>query len=280
MRAVSNIVKGFKRSFRFRRVAGYIMLIQAGLSVLVALLSINYVNTSIGRSTNLMKIIEGYNHDVFQDLLLYESTGWEMIKTLIALTVFVYLMLGPLISGGLFNAYHKESDHWNVFWKGGSRFYFSFLKLNVLILLILLICAGIIGFGAITFATHGLENFVSEVPVLIGVGVALFVAILFGIYLVSVSARIKWQMIENDDKRVWANFRLGLKNLKNKRMYLVVLGFLFLLLSAVVAFFSNALINCIPESGFALMLLAFVIQILVLFFKVFLRNAYQAAIIE
>ena len=280
MSLMSNILHGFKQSFKFKRVSGYIMLIQFGLSMLVALLTIKYVNSSIGNSTNLMKIIEGYNHDVFQDLLRFESTGWSMIKSLIALTVGIYLFIGPMISGGLLNAFHKGIDQWNIFWSGGSRFYFPFLKLNLLVAFFLAIVSGVLGALAMAFSTYGLANFVSEIPVLIGIFVSIFILILVIIYLVSISAKAKWNMIEKEDTAVWKNFRAGMKGLKNKKTYYLVLGIVFLLFSLVFAFFTNTLINCISETSFMMMLLAFLIQVLVLFFRVFLRNAYQASLVS
>ena len=280
MSFVSNISNGFKRSFRYRKVAGYIMLIQFGLSALVGLMAIKYVNSSIGNSTNFMKIIEGYNHDVFQDLLRFESTGWSMIKTLIWLTLGIYLLIGPLISGGLLSAFHQGIDKWSVFWSGGSKYYFPFLKLNLLVFVIIGIIAAILAAGGFAFSTYGLETFVTEVPVLIGIFFLVFLLILVIIYFVSVSAKAKWQMINDEDKAVWRNFRFGLKSLKKKKGYFLLLGLVFLLLSFLFAFLSNALINCIPESGFLLMLIAFLIQLWVLFFRVFMRNAYQAALIE
>ena len=280
MSLVSNISNGFKRSFRFKRVAGYIMLIQFGLSMLVGLMTIKYVNSTIGNSTNFMKIIEGYNHDVFQDLLRFESTGWSMIKTLIWLTLGVYLLLGPFISGGLLSAYHKGQDQWNVFWSQGSRFYFPFLKLNLLVAIILAFFALLLGGATFAFATYGLENFVSEVPVLAGIGVTLLLLVLLIISLVTISSKAKWEMIQSEDFAVWGSFKTGIKSIRKKKLYYLMLGLIFLSVSLLFAFLANTLINCITESGFLLMLLAFLLQLLVLFFRVFLRNAYQAAIVE
>jgi len=280
MSLISHISSGFKQSFRFKRVSGYIMLIQFGLSMLVALLTIRYVNTSIGNSTNLMKIIEGYNHDVFQDLLRFESTGWSMIKTLIWLTIGIYLLIGPLISGGLLNAFHKGIDKWDTFWSGGSRFYFSFLKLNLIVFLFFAIFAGILGAIGMGFANYGLANFVTEVPVLIGIFTLLFLLLLFVVYLVTVSAKAKWNMIETEDTSVWKNFRFGMKSIKKRKGYFLLLGIVFLALSLLFGFFANTLINCIPESSFVFMLIAFIFQLLVLFFRVFVRNAYQSSLVN
>jgi len=213
-------------------------------------------------------------------LLRFESTGWSMIKTLIWLTVGVYLLLGPFISGGLLSAYQKGHDQWDVFWSGGSRFYFPFLKLNLLIGALLAFLALILSGIGFFFSTYGLENFVSEVPVLVGVAILLFILILDIIFLVSVSTKTKWNMIKNDDKAVWRNFKLGLKSIKSRKGFYLLLGLVFLIISLLFAFFSNTLINCITESGFFLVLLAFLLQLSVLFFRVFLRNAYHGALIE
>jgi len=188
-------------------------------------------------------------------------------------------LIGPLISGGLLNAFHKGIDKWGTFWAGGSRFYFPFLKLNLLVFLILAIFAGILGAIGMKFTNYGLANFVTEVPVLVGIFSLLFLLILLVIYLVTVSAKAKWNMIETEDTSVWKSFRFGMRSVKKRKSYFIFLGIVFLAISLLFGFFANILINCIPETSFLFMLIAFLLQLLVLFFRVFLRNAYQASLV-
>ena len=280
MSIVSNTISGFSKGFKFRRVAGYIFLIQLFLSLLIGILTIDYVTSSIGNSTNLMKIIEGYNHDVFQDLLRFESTGWSMIKTFIWLVLFIYFLLGPFISGGLLSSYHQGKDQWHSFWQGGSKWYFSFLKLNLLVFIYIILVGAILAAITFFFASYSLENMLTEIPALAAIFFSVFLLILYVIYIVSVSTKSKWNMIRNNDRAVWKNFRKGSKEVRSQFFYFLGLGILFLILSLGFGFLSNALINYIPESGFALMTVAFFLQLLVLFFRVFLRNSYYATIIK
>lgn len=280
MNLFSNIWTAAKISFGFKRVAWYIFLIQFFLSLLIGVLAIKYVNSSIGQSTNLMKIIDGYNHDVFQDLLRFESTGWSMIKTFTWLIVLIYLFLGPLIMGGLLNAYHKNKDNWDVFWTGGSKYYFSFLKLNLLVIVFLLIILALLGTIGFFFVNYSLANMLTEIPALVCIFSLLFIFGIFLIYFMSISTNAKWRMINEQDLSVWKNFRSATKIVKSKSLYFLLLGFAFAVLSFFFFFLSNTLINCIPESSFMLVLIAFLLQLLVSFFRVFLRNAYQCAIIK
>ena len=280
MSLIKNSISGIKQGIKFRRVASYIFLIQLFLSLLIGVLTINYVNSSIGSSTNLMKIIEGYNHDVFQDLLRFESTGWSMIKTFVWLILLIYFFLGPFVMGGLLNSFHSGKDQWSAFWSGGSRRYFPFLKLNLLVLFFTLLIGGILAAIAFFFSNYSLENMLTEIPALVSIFTALFLFVIFLIYIVSISTLAKWKMIQNDDDSVWKRFREAGREVRKRIGYYILLGLLFLLFGFVFAILSNILINCVPESSFLLMALAFIMQLLVLFFRVFVRNAYYATLIK
>lgn len=275
-----NIVAGIKQGLQYKRVAFYIFLIQLFLSLLIGVLSINYVNSSIGSSTNLMKIIEGYNHDVFQDLLRFESTGWSMIKTFISLIIFVYILLGPFIMGGLLSCYHHTEDRWQVFWSGGSRLYFPFLKLNLLILFCLILVGGILSTIGFFFANYSLANMLTEIPTIVAICLLLFLLILYVIHIVSISTLAKWNMIRTNDFLIWRNFRKAAKVVRSRFGYYLMLGLLFFVLSLAFALLCNTVINCVSESNFLLMLVAFLLQLLVLFSRVFLRNGYYAALVH
>lgn len=279
MKLITNSISGVKQGFKFRRVASYIFLIQLFLSLLIGFLAINYVNSSIGSSTNLMKIIEGYNHDVFQDLLRFESTGWSMIKTFIWLVLLIYFLIGPFIMGGLLSSYSTGIDKWNIFWTGGSKWYFPFLKLNLFILLCLIVILGILGTVGFFFTNYSLANMLTEIPALVVIFSLIFLFIIYMIHIVTISTKAKWMMIGNADTAVWRNFRAASKEVRSRFGYFILLGLLFLVVSLVFAFLANSLINCVPESSFILMLLAFLMQLIVLYLRVFLRNAYYAAML-
>lgn len=280
MKLFTNSISGFKEAFKFKRSAGYIFVIQLFLGLLVGVLTINYVNSSIGSSTNLMKIIEGYNHDVFQDLLRFESTGWSMIKSFIWLVLLIYLFLGPFIMGGLLSSYHSGLDKWSIFWRGGSQWYFPFLKLNLIVLFFIFLVGAIMGVIGFFFTNYSLENMLSEIPALAAIFGLIFLLILYVIHIVTISTKTKWNMIRENDILIWNNFKMAGSEVRKKFMYFILLGLLFLVLSLVFALLANAIINLIPESGFVLMLIAFLMQLLVLFFRVILRNAYYAAMLK
>ena len=279
MSLIKNSISGIKQGFKFRRVASYIFLIQLFLGLLIGFLAINYVNSSIGSSTNLMKIIEGYNHDVFQDLLRFENTGWSMIKTFIWLVLLIYFLIGPFIMGGLLSAYHSGKDEWNIFWGGGSKWYSPFLKLNFFIFLCLIIMLSILGAIGFFFTNYSLANMLTEIPSLVAIFSLIFLFILYVIYIITISTKAKWNMIRNGEITVWKNFKAASKEVRSRFRYFIFLGLLFLIVSLAFGFLANTLINCVPESGFALMSLAFLMQLIVLFLRVFLRNAYYAAML-
>ncbi len=279
MKLRDNIWIGIQQGIRFRRIAIYILLIQLLLATMIGVLAYNYIQDAIGHTTQLMKIIDGYDHDVFQDLLLFESTGWSMIKAFSWVVIGLYLLIGPFIMGGLLLAFKDQQDHWETFWKGGSRHYFSFLKLNIIVLGFLLLTFIILGAAGLSFTLYGLQHFLTELPMLYGVSGLFFVFLLIGIVLVSTSTRAKWIIICEQEK-IWTAFKMGFKQVRQQLFYFLFLGLFFLILSIGFAMAINLLINRIPESGFLLVLLALGMQVIALFIRVCLRNAYYGSILQ
>ena len=279
MNLIQSISTGIMEGFKYRRIAGYILFIQILLSALVGVLSFNYIQESVGRSMNLYKIIDGYNHDVFQDLLRFESTGWTMIKSFAVVVVILYLIIGPFIMGGLLSAFKEGRDGWNVFWRGGSKFYKRFLKVNALILLVFAFNALIFGLLARFITNYGLNNFKSEVPILVCWGLIGLLLLVCIILLVSASTLAKIEIMKHEVSP-WRAFRSGFKNTGKNVFKYLVLGFTFLGISILFSFLANTLINSISESGFLLVLLALILQIFTLFIRVCFRNGYYNSIIN
>jgi hypothetical protein len=278
MKMLSAIADGFRQGVHFRRIALYTLTIQLFLAAMTAVLTYNYIQGSIGASTNLFKIMDGYNHDVFQDLLRFESTGWTMIKTFSWAIFLLYLLIGPFIVGGTLNAFSTQEDHWSVFWKGGSRFYGKFLRLNAIVLAFLSVFLMAFIFIGMSFMNFGLEYFLTELPVLCFWGFIAVLYLLIGIILVNTSTLAKWKIM-HEKIRIWKAFVAGFLEVRKQLFYFVMLGVLFLCLSAVLALIVNWFINLIPESGFLLVIIALILQLIAIFVRVILRNSYYGAIL-
>ena len=278
MKLMKHIGRGLQQGFRFRRIAGYILLVQLLLATLIGILAYNYIQDSIGHTTQLMKIINGYDHDVFQDLLLFESTGWEMIKAFSWVVIFLYLIIGPFIMGGLLKSFKEQEDHWYIFWAGGSHYYFSFLRLNLIIIICLALIFAILGAIGVFFTFYGLQHFLTELPILYVSALLIVLFVFTGIIFISASTRAKW-LILREEVKTWKAFISGLKEVKSKLFHYLFLGLIFLLITIGFAVLINFLINNINESGFLLVLLALGLQVFALFVRVCLRNGYYAAIL-
>ena len=278
MSLVNNIWNGLKQGMRFRRIAFYTLMIQLVLSTMIGILSYNYIHISIGHSTNLFKIIDGYDHDVLQDLLRFESTGWAMIKAFTSVVILLYLLTGPFIMGGLLQAYRETKDQWETFWKGGTKFYISFLKLNSIILCLFLVLSALLVSLVYLSITYGHKHFLTEIPALAITAVLILLFFLTIIILVSISTHAKWAIITRE-AGVWNALGISFNEVRQKLTSYLMLGILFLMISLGFAVSINFIINYIHESGFLLVFLALVLQIFSLFVRVCLRNGYYAAIL-
>ena len=155
----------------------------------------------------------------------------------------------------------------------------SFLKLNLIILalfLVFTITFGIIGAWTLNY---GMQNFLTEIPTYVIWGGLLILLILIIITLVSISTHTKWEIIEKESK-IWPSFKSAFKKVRQRFFYFILLGILFLAVSIGLAFLSNVIINYIPESGYFMILLAFLLQLFALYVRVCLRNGYYSAILS
>ncbi|NNC94393.1 MAG: hypothetical protein HKN92_02455 [Chitinophagales bacterium] len=254
-------------------------MLQSFLSLLVGLLAYYYVTDSIGSSTAILKILDGYDHDVFQDLLLYEGTGWTMIKSFMVAVSIIYLIIGPFISGGLLYSFNEGHDKWSVFWHGGSVYYASMLKINLIQFFGVGILLGFLSWLGAKITNYGMENFLSEVPILIILGGLITLFVMITIFIVSVSVTAKWVIITQDHK-AWKSFRSSLHSVSRKLPYFLILGLSFIILSLIYLFITNFIINFLQESTLPLILLAVLLQVCFIYGRGFIRNGYYAAILK
>ncbi len=281
MNILQNISRGFFHGFKYRRLASYIFLLQLFLALLIGVLSYNYIQGPVGHSTNLFNVMDGYDHDLFQDLLRFEGTGWRMIKSFLVAACLIYLFLGPFIIGGMLRVWNKRNDQWIIFWDGGTEYFAQLLKINLITLVLLTILAGLLTFIGGFWVNWGLENLLSEVPVLIGIAILVLDLMVVLIFLIAISLHAKNQVVNHHSKLgVFKLYYTSFKTVRSKFLKLIGIGFAWILLSLALLYFLNFLINCIPEQSLMLVLLAFLLQLLVLYLRVCLRNGFYWSILD
>lgn len=281
MTIFQNISRGLLNGFKYRRLASYIFFLQLFLSLLIGVLSYNYIQGPVGHSVNLFNVMDGYDHDLFQDLLRFEGTGWRMIKSFLVAACFIYLFLGPFIIGGMLRVWNKRNDQWIIFWDGGTEYFSQLLKINVVTLLLLSILGGLLAFFGGLWVNWGLESLLSEVPVLIGIATIVLFLIVILIFLIAVSLRAKDQVVNyHSTMGVFKEMYVSFKAIRPKFFKLISIGFIWILLSLSLLYVLNVLINCIPEPSLILVFLAFLLQLLVLYLRVCLRNGFYWSILD
>jgi len=281
MSIFKNILGGLAVGFRYKRLAVYIFLIQLFLALLIGVLTYNYIQGPIGHSTNLFNVMKGYDHDLFQDLLRFEGTGWRMIKSFLVTACLVYLLLGPFIIGGTLRVWEANDDQWIIFWDGGTEYFTRLIKLNLINLFVIGIAAGLIGFAGGIWTVWGLENLLSEVPVLIGIATLVILFISFLIFLIALSLHAKHAIVNlHSSLNNFKQLRVSFKSIRPHFIKLLTIGFLWLLLSLTLFYVLNFLINWIPEPSLLLVFIAFCLQLMVLYLRVCFRNGFYWSILD
>lgn len=279
MSFVSDIWKGINLGSKLPLLAVALLIIQVILTSVVGAASWSWMGDTIGHSVNTSKLILGYNHDVVQDLINQESTGYDIIKKIGFWIMFLFILISPFTSASIVGCIINSRNDFNAILAYGAKYYFKFLGLLFIHLMMHLILLGILGYVGLMVLNNGLDYFISELPVLYLLGFLLLLYIIKAIIFISASVNAK-QLIIREDLSVLTAFWHGLNHTLSRKFHYILLGISFLLISLIVAFLANVILNCIQESSLLMVLLALLVQGVILFLRNMIRVMYYASILK
>lgn len=203
------------------RIAFTVYIIQLCLAFTVGMQVYEVLEASIGRSLELNKLLQHYDHTVITDFLSMHGASLTPLIGQLRWLLPVWLLFSVFINGGmLYCAAFPERASWRAFWQGGAAYFFPFLKIALFFLVLALLWSGMVLLPAAASLMPALEQLPGEQYALWGVAGAMLVWLsgLVILYIWSLLSRL--QSIQNEPAFI-RSLKRGLRLLWQHKKHLV-----------------------------------------------------------
>lgn len=207
------------------------------LAITLGAQAFQVLESSIGHSMEISKLLAGYDHTVFSDFLNVHGASITPLLGQLRWLLLVYLLFSVFLNAGLLAGVIYGDRKWMSFWQGGAAYFFPFLKIGILF------TAFIALLGATFFGTFAakwqstIEIFPSEKYTvwLLYVLIGIFLLVAAFVYLWSVFTRLHY--IKTTSNKMRLSLRAGLstawRHFRSSFGILMVYGLLMLLVAVV-----------------------------------------------
>lgn len=260
------------------RITGIVYIFQWCLVFTLGMQVYGVLESSIGHSLEISKLLHNYDHTVFTDFLKVHGASITPLLGQLRWLILAWLVFSVFIDAGLLVCAASPAETGGrAFWKGAAEYFFPFLKIALFFLTLALIWTAILWLPIALSIEPSFEYFSSEKytvwMVLFGLAFYLFgLALLF---LWSVSSRFvkirSGVSIAASLKVGWQIFR------KNKWRFVGLLsGFAGLQLILLIVYWQLEALSGMTSPG--LILAFFVVQQAFVFFRIQLRQMLYAGV--
>lgn len=271
---------GFKMGMQQWRVTSIVYFFQLCLALTLGMQVHSVLESSIGHSLELNKLLHGYDHTVITDFLKVHGASITPLLGQLRWLLMTWFVFSVFINGGLLYCSATDSTTTNPamrFWTGGASYFFPFLKISLVFLVLALVWTVLIWVPVALFFEPSLQYFSSE-KYIVWISLGMMVLYLFGLLVVfiwSVNSRLValkskaslLQYIKNGWLKFWPQ-----KGAFTKLM----LTFILLQGALLIGY---CLLKCFAESRTGLgILVLFVIQQAFIFFRIQIRQMMYAGI--
>ncbi len=262
------------------RITMIVYFLQVFLTLTLGMQVYSVLESSIGHSLELNKLLHGYDHTVITDFLKVHGASITPLIGQLRWLLLVWFVLSVFLNAGLLvSAAEPDApkNQWQFFWQSGARYYGTFLKISVIFLLFALIWTLLILTPVALFFEPSLQYFKSEV-FMVWLTVSLLLVYLLGLivlFLWSVSSRL---LRVNSGARLKTCIRKGWKSWwKNKKKLAALMAILVLVQLSSLALYC-LLSDIIGSKTAGQILLFFLLQQGFIFFRIQIRQVMYAGI--
>ena len=277
---IKAFIQGWITAIRSWRIALIVYGIQFLLAMVLGMLVYNNLGAAAGRSLELKKLLYDYDHTVIQDIANVHGDFLGAMQAGLPWMILVWMIFSAFISGGLLFSIVKRVRTRDVFWAGGARFFFPFLKIGLFFLLVIAVLSAAIWVPLASDWQAMVPKFPSEreyVFLLIGV---FFLYVLLMLFIFGWATATKFFFIKRvrseggkEEMTVWQSIKNGLswtaKNIGKTEGTLI----LFTLLQLAVVFLYWTIEGSSGMVSSTLIVVFFLIQQLLIFFRILWRIA-------
>lgn len=276
----STFLHGFHTGPRQWRIGLIVYILQFCLALTVGMQVYEVLEASIGRSLEIGKLLQQYDHTVLTDFLSVHGASITPLVGQLRWLLPVWMLFSVFINGGmLYCAAFPEKASWRAFWQGGAAYFFPFLKIALCFLAFALVWSAVVWLPVMVNIEPALEKLPSEKYVFRGV---LLIAM---IWLTGLAALFVWSALSRlqclqKSAPVINNLKNGWRAFWNNKMRLLGLlaGFAGLQLLVTVAYWllelSGGMTSPLTVAAF------FGVQQLVVFCRILIRQMWYAALVN
>ena len=276
------MLKAFKYGFLIGmqqwRIAAIVYFFQFCIALTLGMQVYQVMESSIGNSLEINKLMANYDHTVITDFLKVHGASITPLIGQLRWLLLVWLLFSVFIDAGLmFCATHPEQAKGSVFFQSAATYFFSFLKIALIFLVLLLVWTGVALLPVLGFFQRSVEVFPTEVYSVWMILIALlvwFIGVVV-LFIWSVNSRI---IKIKTGGTIWQSIKSGRSVFgKNKgKMLGTILLFVLLFVGTTAVYLSlDAHLGAI--SGI-LIFIMFLVQQAFIFFRVQMRAMTYASI--
>ncbi len=156
-------LQAFKIGIRQWRIAAIVYVVQFCLALTVGMEVYNVLESSIGNSLEMNKLLLHYDHTVLTDFLKVHGASITPLIGQLRWLLLVWLLFSVFIHAGLLVCAAKpEQAGGRDFWTAGAAYFFPFLKISLFFLLLALVGTVVLFLPIILFLEPSLQYFSSE----------------------------------------------------------------------------------------------------------------------
>lgn len=208
------------------RITAIVYLLQLCLALTLGMQVHGVLESSIGHSLELNKLLHGYDHTIITDFLKVHGASITPLIGQLRWLLMVWVLFSVFMDAGSLYCISTAQTSGRTFWQGAATYFFPFLKISLLFLLFALLWTIFLWVPVALFFEPSLEYFSSE-----KFTVWLVICIL-GLYLFGLMALFIWAVISRSvnirkDVSTGNCLRIGWRSLQKEKYCLtgVMLAF-------------------------------------------------------
>ncbi|MCB0664072.1 MAG: hypothetical protein KDC24_15100 [Saprospiraceae bacterium] len=268
-----NFQQAWRFTFQSWRMALFVHVLLLMTVLPIGMQLYHVLGASIGHSLSLEKLLLDYNHTVFMDMINVHGASISPLLGQLRWVLPMYLLVAVLVHAGLMYMVVMQEGSWKIFWKGVAYYFFSFLKIALVFITILVISLVIIWMPFIVYIVNINEWLVDETGLVWLFYGTVIVSFCWFIILFIWSVLTRSIKIKGPEHSIFKSIKSGWKSLRqNFFSYLgqYILISLPFLLFWTFYYYLNAISGMVSST---LVWVFIILQQLYIFFRVCLRIA-------
>jgi hypothetical protein len=261
-----------------RRIALIVYFVQFCLALTLGMQVHSVLESSIGNSLEINQLLKHYDHTVISDFLKVHGASITPLIGQLRWLLLVWLIFAVFLDAGLlFCVTHPNESNGKTFWQSGASYFFSFLKISLIFIGLMLFCAALTFGPLLANLQASLQYFSTEKSTV------LLVVLTVALFLLGLAVLMVWSILSRLIKiktgaKISSCLRIAWKQMFAKKQKFIALIMVFgaFQMGLIGLYWLIEAFTDMTSVGFIFLL--FGIQQLFAFFRVQLRQIMYACV--